>query len=406
MTSPIFDVYKRVEVRPERGEGAYIFDEAGKRYLDFTSGIGVVALGHAHPHLVKALGDQAAKLWHISNIFPIPPGEKLAQRLTDICFADKVFFTNSGAEAVECAIKTARRYHFVNGNPERYRIITMEGAFHGRTLATIAAAGKAKVAADKSHNQEGSPELYGYGPPLEGFDVVPFGDMAAFAAAITPETAAIMVEPIQGEGGIRALSLDMLRELRGLCDEHGLLLILDEVQCGTGRTGTFFYHEQAGIAPDIVAVAKGIGGGFPLGACLSTADAAKGMTPGTHGSTYGGNFLAMAVGNAVLDVVLEDGFFEHVREIGDYLARELQALSARHPKVYTGHRGLGLIQGLTCAPPNHELNAALRKAGLLTVNAAGNVLRLLPPLIISKDHVDEAVALLDEVAAAFSPVSS
>jgi acetylornithine/N-succinyldiaminopimelate aminotransferase len=406
MTSPIYDVYKRVEVRPERGEGAYIWDETGKRYLDFTSGIGVVALGHAHPHLVEALTEQAATLWHVSNIFPITPGEKLAQRLADTTFADKIFFTNSGAEAVECAMKTARRFHFSQGNPERYRIITMEGAFHGRTLATIAAAGKAKVTPDNSHNQPGSPELYGYGPPLEGFDLVPFDDLDAFAAAITAETAAIMVEPIQGEGGIRALSLDTLRGLRDLCDQHGLLLILDEVQCGMGRTGTFFFHEQAGIAPDIMAVAKGIGGGFPLGACLATEWAAKGMTPGTHGSTYGGNFLAMAVGNAVLDIMLEDGFMENVREVGLYLAEQLQALSARHPTVYTGQRGVGLIQGVCCVPPNFELNAALRTAGLLTVNAAGNVLRLLPPLTIGKEHVDEAVALLDEVAANVSSVSS
>jgi acetylornithine/N-succinyldiaminopimelate aminotransferase len=406
MTSPIYNVYKRIEIRPYRGEGPWLFDEDGKRYLDFTSGIGVTGLGHAHPHLVAALTEQAGRLWHSSNIFPIPPGEKLAQRLVDATFGETVFFTNSGAEAVECALKTARRYHFANGHPERYRIVTMEGAFHGRTLATIAAAGKVRVEGGEGHNQPGNPELYGYGLPLPGFDIVPFDDLDAFRAAITEETAGIMVEPIQGEGGIRALPAKTLQALRKICDEHGILLILDEVQCGTGRTGTFFYHEQAGITPDILALAKGIGGGFPLGACIATAEAAKGMVPGTHGSTYGGNFLAMAVGNAVLDILLSDGFLDQVKAMGAYLEEQLQALAARRGDVYTGVRGVGLMQGLQCGPQNIMLNAQLRKAGLLTVNAAGNVLRLLPPLIINTEHVDEAVAILDRVAADTASVSA
>src|SRR5688572_21097165 len=316
--SPLFPTYARVDLAFERGEGPWLYTAEGAAYLDFMGGIAVNVLGHAHPHLVAALKTQAEKLWHVSNIFEIEGQRTLGRRLLGATFADRVFFTNSGVEAVECAIKTARRYHYVNGAPERFRIITFEGAFHGRTLAAIAAGGQEKY-------------LEGFGPKVEGFDQVPFGDRTALQAAIGPETAAILMEPIQGEGGVRPLPPAELRYLRQLCDERGLLLVLDEIQTGMGRTGRLFAHEWAGVTPDIMAIAKGLGGGFPVGACLATREASAGMTTGTHGTTFGGNPLAMAVGNAVLDVVLEDGFLENVRRIGLVLTPKPAAVADAHP---------------------------------------------------------------------------
>ncbi len=385
MFPQLLPTYNRADVAFVRGEGPYLFAEDGERYLDFGAGIAVNALGHAHPHLVETLREQAGKLWHTSNLYRIPDQEKLAKRLVDATFADTVFFGNSGAEAMECAFKMARRYHYVNGQPERFRIITFEGAFHGRTLATIAAGGQAKY-------------LEGFGPKVEGFDQVPFGDVAALKAAITPETAALVIEPVQGEGGLRTVPAEFLRKLRALCDEHGLLLIFDEIQTGVGRTGKLFAHEWPGVTPDIMAIAKGIGGGFPMGACLATKEAGKGMVAGVHGTTFGGNPLAMAVGNAVLDVVLKPGFLEHVREIAGYARQQLSGLIAEHPNVFEGLRGEGLMIGLKMKVPNLEFVAALRKHHMLSVGAGDNVVRLLPPLIIEEAHVREAVAALDAAA--------
>jgi acetylornithine/N-succinyldiaminopimelate aminotransferase len=384
----LLPTYNRADVAFVRGEGPYIFAEDGRRYLDFGAGIAVNALGHAHPDLVAALTGQAGKLWHTSNLYRVPGQERLAQRLVDASFADTVFFANSGVEAIECAIKMARRYHFANGQPERFRIITFEGAFHGRTLAAIAAGGQAKY-------------LEGFGPKADGFDQVVFGDVKAVEAAITPETAALLIEPIQGEGGLRPASAEFLRSLRRLCDAHGLLLIFDEVQTGVGRTGKFFAHEWSGVTPDIMAIAKGIGGGFPLGACLATQNAAKGMTAGMHASTFGGNPLAMAVGNAVLDVVLAPGFLEHVQQIGNYLRQQLAGLIAQHPGVFEELRGQGLMLGLKTRVPNTDFVTALRAHGMLAVPAGDNVVRLLPPLIIDESHVREALALLSETAGDF-----
>jgi len=381
--SAVMPTYARIDVVFERGEGVYLFDTEGRRYLDFAAGIAVNLLGHGHPHLVKALTDQAQKLWHTSNLFRIADGERLAERLTAATFADTVFFTNSGVEAWECGVKVVRKYHYENGHPEKYRIITAGGAFHGRTMTAIAAAKSEKM-------------VKGFGPLIDGFDQVAFGNLNELRAAITPETAAINIEPIQGEGGIRAASLDYLRAVREICDEFGLLLFLDEIQTGVGRTGKLFAHEWAGITPDVMAVAKGIGGGFPLGACLATAEAAKGMTPGTHGSTYAGNPLAMAVGNAVLDVVLAPGFLEHVERIGGVLGRKLSRAVERHPKVLAEVRGAGLMLGLKTVGPNSDFLNRLRDNGLLVVAAADNVVRLLPPLIIDEGHVDEAIAIIDK----------
>lgn len=386
MITPILPTYNRVDLVFERGEGAWLFTKDGERYLDFTAGIAVNVLGHAHHHLVAALTAQAGKLWHLSNLFRIEGGERLAARLTAATFADTMFFTNSGAEALECAIKMARKYHSASGQPERARIITFEGAFHGRTLATIAAGGNAKY-------------LEGFGPAMPGFDQVPFGDLDAVKAAIGPETGAILIEPVQGEGGVRTAPWSFLRELRALCDAHGLLLILDEVQCGVGRTGKFFAHEWAGITPDIMAVAKGIGGGFPVGACLATENAAKGMTAGTHGSTYGGNPLAMSVANAVLDVVLEEGFFEQVLATSARLRQRLAELKDRHPAVIAEVRGEGLLLGLRTVVPNTDLIAAMRTEGMLAPSAADNVVRLLPPLTIGDAEIDAAFAKLDAACA-------
>ncbi len=385
--SALYGTYARQPLAFERGEGCWIETADGERYLDFAAGIAVNSLGHAHPHLVEALTEQAGKLWHVSNVYEIPGQARLGERLAESSFAEKVFFTNSGAEALECAIKTARRYHHVNGQPERIRIITFEGAFHGRTLATIAAGGQAKY-------------LEGFGPKVEGFDQVPFGDEDALLKAIGPETAAILVEPIQGEGGVRPVPNAFMRRLRELCDRHGLLLILDEVQSGVGRTGKLFAHEWAEITPDLMAVAKGIGGGFPLGACLATAEAAKGMTPGTHGTTFGGNPLAMAVGNAVLDVVLEDGFLENIAARGLQLKQGLAAVADAFPDVIEGIRGEGLMIGIKCKVQNLRLLEALRDQKMLVVPAGDNVLRLLPPLIVTEDEIREAVKRIHDAAAA------
>lgn len=386
-SSAVFDTYARVPIAFERGEGAWLIDSQGRRYLDFSSGIAVNSLGHAHPALVKALTEQAGRLWHTSNVFQIPGQERLAARYAEATFADKAFFTNSGAEALECAIKTARRYQFVSGHPERYRIVTFEGAFHGRTLATLAATGNAKY-------------LEGFGPRVTGFDQLPLGDIKAVEAAIGPETAGILIEPIQGEGGVRLVPGQFLRDLRRLADEAGILLIIDEVQSGMGRTGKLFAHEWSGIVPDIMAIAKGMGGGFPIGACLATAEAAKGMTAGAHGSTFGGNPLAMAVGNAVLDVVLAPGFLDQVRRAGLLLKQGLAAIVDGHPEVFDQVRGEGLIVGLRCLKPNTEVLAAMREAGMIAVGAGENVVRLLPPLIVSEAEVAEGLKRLDAAAAA------
>ncbi|MGL4438672.1 MAG: aspartate aminotransferase family protein [Bosea sp. (in: a-proteobacteria)] len=387
MITPILPTYARADVAFERGEGPWLIATTGERYLDFGSGIAVNSLGHSHPHLVKTLQDQAAKLWHTSNLYQMPDGKRLAERLIASTFAETVFFCNSGAEANEAAIKMARKYHHAHGKPERYRIITFEGAFHGRTLATIAAGGQKKY-------------LEGFGPKVDGFDQVAFGDHDALKAAITPETAAIMIEPIQGEGGLRAVPHQCLRGLRELCDAHGLLLIMDEVQTGVGRTGKLFAHEWSGITPDIMSIAKGIGGGFPMGACLATEAAAVGMVAGTHGTTFGGNPLAMAVGNAVLDVVLAEGFLAHVNDIAISFKQKLAAFADSHPNVIEGVRGQGLLIGVKCRVPNTEFQAAARKAGLLSVGAGDNVVRLIPPLTITEAELVEAMKRLEHTATA------
>jgi len=380
--TPLYDTYSRAPLRFERGEGVWLITDGGERYLDFGAGVAVSSLGHGHPHLVEALKAQADKVWHLSNIYEIPGQEVLGKRLVDASFADKVFFTNSGAEALECAIKTARRYQFSKGHPERFHVITFEGAFHGRTIATIAAGGQEKY-------------IEGFGPKAAGFDKVPFGDIEAVKATITDATAAILIEPVQGEGGIRPATPEFLRALRSLCDEHGLLLILDEVQCGAGRTGKLFAHEWSGVTPDIVAAAKGIGGGFPLGACLATAEAASGMTAGTHGTTYGGNPLAMAVGAAVLDVMLADGFLEHVRDVALVFRQGLASLKDRYPDIVEDVRGEGLMLGIKPTVPAADLLRAVRAEHLLAIPAGDNVLRLLPPLITTADEAREGLARIE-----------
>ncbi|ANL45299.1 acetylornithine aminotransferase [Rhizobium phaseoli] len=383
--APLYDTYSRAPLRFERGEGVWLITEGGERYLDFGAGVAVTSVGHSNPHVVAALKEQADKVWHLSNIYEIPGQERLAKRLTDATFADKVFFTNSGAEALECAIKTARRYQFSKGHPERFHIITFEGAFHGRTLATIAAGGQEKY-------------LEGFGPKAPGFDQVAFGDIAAVRAAITDATAAILIEPVQGEGGVRPATPEFMKALRQICDENGLLLILDEVQTGVGRTGKLFAHEWSGITPDIMAVAKGIGGGFPLGACLATAEAASGMKAGTHGSTYGGNPLAMAVGSAVLDVILADGFLQQVRDVALVFRQGLASLKDRYPDVIEDIRGEGLLLGVKAAVPSAELLQAIRAAHLLGVPAGDNVIRLLPPLVVTAEEAREGLARLERAA--------
>ena len=383
--APLYETYMRAPLRFTRGEGVWLVTEDGERYLDFAAGVAVNSLGHAHPHLVAALKEQADKVWHLSNLYEIPGQESLGRRLTEATFADKVFFTNSGAEALECAIKTARRYHFAKGHPGKFHILTFEGAFHGRTIATIAAGGQEKY-------------IEGFGPKAPGFLKLPFGDITAVRDAITEETAAILVEPVQGEGGLRPVPKEFMQELRQLCDDYGLLLILDEVQTGVGRTGRLFAHEHAGVAPDIMAIAKGIGGGFPLGACLATAEAASGMAAGTHGSTYGGNPLAMAVGNAVLDVVLEDGFLQHVRDVALVFRQGLAALKDRFPDVIEDIRGEGLMLGIRAKVPVADLLKAVRAEKLLAVPAGDNVLRLLPPLILTAEEAREGLARIERAA--------
>ena len=377
----VMGTYARQDVIFERGEGSWLISTTGDRYLDFASGVAVNALGHAHPRLVAALTEQAKKLWHTSNLYRIEGQEQLAERLCAATFAERVFFCNSGAEACEGAIKVARRYHHVSGQPEKKRIITFKGAFHGRTLAAIAAAGNEKY-------------LEGFGPDMPGFDVLPFGDHAALEQAIGPETGAILIEPVQGEGGVRVLPPQCLRGLRELCDKHGLLLILDEVQSGMGRTGKLFAHEWAGIAPDIMAIAKGIGGGFPVGAFLATAEAAKGMTVGTHGSTFGGNPLAMAIGNAVMDVLLEPGFLEAVQAKALRFKQELARVKDEHPDSIEEIRGWGLLTGVKVKPPAGDVVKACTAEKLLTVAAGDNVVRLLPPLNVSEAELAEGVARL------------
>ncbi len=384
--SHILPTYARAPLEFERGDGVWLTTTDGSRYLDLGGGIAVASLGYSHPHLTAALQEQGAKLWHTSNLYRIPGGERLADRLCESTFAEVAFFTNSGAEANEAAIKMARKYQSACGHPEKFRIVTFEGAFHGRTLATIAAGGQQKY-------------IDGFGPKVEGFDQVPFDDWAAFEAAVGPETGAVMIEPIQGEGGIRLVPTERLRALRAFCDAHGLLLIFDEIQTGVGRTGTFFAGEKAGVSPDIMSIAKGIGGGFPMGACLATREAAKGMTVGSHGTTFGGNPLAMAVGNAVLDVVLEPGFLDHVRQVGLAFRQRLAELQDRYPSIVAEIRGDGLMLGLRCAVPNGDLVAAARERHLLVIAAGDNVVRLLPPLVISEAEAAEAVRRLDAACA-------
>ncbi len=386
MIPNVLPTYNRAPLTFVKGEGSWIVDDKGRRFLDMGAGIAVNILGHANPRLVRALTEQAGKLWHTSNLYNIPQQEALATKLVDATFADTVFFTNSGTEAIECAIKMARKYHYEKGQPERTEIITFAGAFHGRSTGAIAAAGSEKM-------------VKGFGPLMPGFVHLPFGDHEALRAAVGDKTAAILVEPIQGEGGIRVLPRVCLEGMRKLCDEHGILLMLDEVQCGMGRTGKLFEYQNSGIEPDIMAVAKGIGGGFPLGACLATEKAASGMTAGTHGSTYGGNPLACAVGCEVMNAVAEDGFLDHVTEVSSQFLQGLNQLLDSHPDVFEEVRGKGLMLGLKCKVPNTDLVAACYDADLLVVPAAENVVRLLPALNISAQEAQEAVSRLGAAAA-------
>ncbi|MGZ8348898.1 MAG: acetylornithine transaminase [Allosphingosinicella sp.] len=383
--TPLMPVYPRSPVRPVRGEGVYLYGEKGEKYLDFASGIAVNLLGHGHPHLTKAIQAQAATLIHVSNLYGSPQGEKFAQRLVDLTFADTVFLTNSGAEAVECAIKTARRYHHHHGRPEKHELITFTSAFHGRTLGTISATNQDKL-------------RDGFAPLLPGFRVVEFDNLEAAKAAVGPHTAGFLVEPIQGEGGIRPASPEFIRGLRQLADEHDLMLVLDEVQCGYGRTGKMFAHEHYGIEPDIMAAAKGIGGGFPLGACLATEKAAAGMVVGTHGSTYGGGPLACAAGEAVLDIVANEEFLENVRRMGERLRGALEQMIPNYDHLFEGVRGTGLLLGIRMKSDSRAFVAYLREHGLLTVAAGDNVVRVLPPLIIEEGHIAEFIDKLSEAA--------
>ena len=376
--TPLMPVYPRCDVRPVRGEGVYLYGEGGEQYLDFASGIAVNLLGHGHPHLTKAIQKQAETLIHVSNLYGSPQGEKLAKRLVDLTFADTVFFTNSGVEAVECAIKTARRYHFAKGNPHKHVLICFSNAFHGRTLGTISATDQPKM-------------REGFEPLLPGFVVVPFGDLDAALAAVDGHCAGFLVEPIQGEGGIRPASQEFMKGLRKACDDNDLMLVLDEVQCGMARTGKLYAHEHYGITPDIMASAKGIGGGFPLGACLATEKAAAGMVIGTHGSTYGGNPLAMAAGEAVLDVVANDEFLARVTEMGDRLRAALEQMIPNHDHLFDSVRGMGLMLGIKMKTDSRAFVAYLRTKGILTVAAGDNVVRVLPPLTIEESHIREFV---------------
>jgi acetylornithine/N-succinyldiaminopimelate aminotransferase len=383
--TPLMPVYPRSPVRPVRGEGVYLYGEKGEKYLDFASGIAVNLLGHGHPALTKAIQDQAATLIHVSNLYGSPQGEAYAQRLVDATFADTVFFTNSGAEAVECAIKTARRYHHHHGRPEKNQLITFSNAFHGRTLGTISATNQEKL-------------RDGFAPLLPGFTVVEFDNLDAATAAMTEHTAGFLVEPIQGEGGVRPARPEFIAGLRRLCDENDLMLVFDEVQCGFARTGKLFAYEVYGIEPDILAAAKGIGGGFPMGACLATEKAAAGMVIGTHGSTYGGNPLAMAAGQAVLEVVGRPDFLEHVRLMGERLRGALEQMIPNHSHLFEGVRGMGLMLGIRMKTDSRAFVTYLRDHGLLTVAAADNVVRVLPPLVIEEAHITEFVQKLSDAA--------
>ncbi|HMN55507.1 MAG TPA: aspartate aminotransferase family protein [Sphingopyxis sp.] len=389
--TPLMPVYPRCAVRPVRGEGAYLIGERGERYLDFASGIAVNLLGHGHPHLTQAIQDQTATLMHVSNLYGSPQGEAFAQRLVDNSFADTVFFTNSGAEAVECAIKTARAYHSSAGNAHKHTLITFNNAFHGRTLGTISATNQEKL-------------RKGFDPLLPGFAYAPFDDLNAALDLVDDSTAGFLVEPVQGEGGIRPASQPFLQGLRDICNERDLMLIFDEVQCGVARTGSLYAHEQSGLAPDILASAKGIGGGFPMGACLATEKAARGMTIGTHGSTYGGNPLAMAAGQAVFDVILEDGFLDQVRTTGERLRGALEQLIPNHDNLFESVRGMGLMLGVKMKSDSRAFVAHLRdNHGLLTVAAGDNVIRILPPLNIEQGHIDECIEKLSAGAASYTP---
>ncbi|MFO1154490.1 MAG: aspartate aminotransferase family protein [Rhodospirillales bacterium] len=377
----LMPAYERFDIAFARGEGAWLTATDGRRYLDFGAGIAVAVLGHCHPHIVEALKVQGSRLWHCSNLYHIPEQERLADRLTDASFADRAFFCNSGAEAVECTLKLVRKFQNTAGRAERYRVITCENSFHGRTMATIAAGGSAK-------------HCDGFEPIMEGFDHVPFADLPAIEAAIGKETAAILVEPVQGEGGVRPAPAEYLQGLRSLADRHGLLLAFDEVQCGVGRTGRLFAHEWAGVTPDVMAIAKGLGGGFPIGCCLATKAVGEAMTAGSHGSTFGGNPLAMAVANSVLDVVLAKGFLSRVAEMGALLRKRIDALAGSVPTVISEVRGTGLMLGLKCIVPNRKLIDRLHAAGLLCVPAGDNVVRLLPPLIIGEEEIEAAMRAL------------
>ena len=386
--TPLMPVYPRCEVRPVRGDGVYLYGEEGEKYLDFASGIAVNLLGHGHPHLTEAIAKQAATLIHVSNLYGSPQGEAFAQRLVDLTFADTVFFTNSGAEAVECAIKTARRYHHAKGNPHKHDLITFSNAFHGRTMATISATNQEKL-------------RDGFAPLLPGFKVVEFDNLDAALAAVDENTAGFLLEPIQGEGGIRPASDEFIKGLRAVCDEKDLMLVFDEVQCGVARTGTLYAYEQYGIEPDIMASAKGIGGGFPLGACLATEKAASGMVVGTHGSTYGGNPLAMAAGQAVFDVIANDEFLAHVRQMGERLRSALEQMIPNHDHIFDSVRGKGLMLGIKMKTDSRQFVNWLRGQGLLAVAAGDNVMRVLPPLIIDESHIKEFVEGLSAAAAQY-----
>ena len=386
--TPLMPVYPRCDVRPVRGEGVYLYGEKGEKYLDFASGIAVNLLGHGHPHLTKAIQDQAATLIHVSNLYGSSQGEAFAQRLVDNSFADTVFFTNSGAEAVECAIKTARRYHHAKGKPEKHDLITFSNAFHGRTMATISATNQEKL-------------RDGFAPLLPGFTVVEFDNLDAALAAVDGNTAGFLIEPVQGEGGIRPASKAFIEGLRKACDDNDLMLVFDEVQCGVARTGTLYAYEQYGVEPDILASAKGIGGGFPLGACLATENAASGMVVGTHGSTYGGNPLAMAAGQAVFDVVANDEFLAHVRQMGERLRAALEQMIPNHDQLFHSVRGMGLMLGIKMNSDSRAFVNWLRTQGLLAVAAGDNVMRILPPLVIEEEHIREFVDRLSEAAAVY-----
>ena len=387
--------YNRADLAFERGEGAWLWTNDGRRYLDFGAGIATSSLGHGHPHLVQAIAEQAAKVMHVSNLYRIPGAETLAARLCETSFADSVFFCNSGAEANEGMIKAVRKYHAEQGHPERYVAVCFEGAFHGRTLATLAATGNEKY-------------LAGFGPPVQGFRHVPFGNMNALRDAIDGSTAAVMIEPVQGEGGVRPADLQFLRDIRAACDEFGVLLAMDEVQTGMGRSGRMWAHQWSGIEPDVMSSAKGIGGGFPLGAILAKEKVAKYLKAGTHGSTFGGNPLACAAGNAVLDVILAPGFLDQVDRVARHLWRGMLGLAKRHPRVVEGVQGAGLLLGLKLNPAvsNGDMQAAAVEQGLLTVAAGMNVLRLAPPLIITEAEADEAVRLLDLACAKLTPAEA